>query len=327
MTDNSTTTLASGSEAQLGRVEAALLASVVTDDPLLTEMASHLISAGGKRLRPLVGMAAGACTHRDVGDEFDDRIVRGAVAVELVHLGSLYHDDVIDEAEIRRQTDSVNARWGNLRAILAGDFLLARASEIAASLSTEIAGLLAATIAHLCEGEVGELRTAFDPDRSEDEYFSSIGGKTASLFRAAARIGALTSEQPREAVDALGEFGWAYGMAFQIVDDILDLTASEAQLGKPVGHDLVEGVYTLPVLHALGTDRGDELRSLLGDEIGGADLARARRLIVDAGGIVTATGAVNDWLSQAEKALSVVAGSPGAADLTHLTERLRTSLS
>jgi heptaprenyl diphosphate synthase len=194
------------------------------------------------------------------GSAVSDDVVHGGVAVELVHLGSLYHDDVIDEAPTRRTVESVNARWGNLTAILAGDFLLARASEIAASLGTEVAGLLAATIGRLCEGEVGELKTAYNVDRTEVAYFAAIEGKTAALFATACRIGALVGSLPRPQVDALTEFGLGYGMAFQIVDDVLDVTATEAELGKPVGHDLVEGVYTLPVLRALAAS-DSELRS------------------------------------------------------------------
>ena len=173
------------------------------------------------------------------------------MSVELVHLGSLYHDDVMDEADTRRSVESVNARWGNLQAILAGDFLLARASEIAASLGTEVAGLLAATIGRLCEGQIGELRRTYNAARTEAEYLESIDGKTASLFSTAARIGALVGGLDRPDVEALTSFGHAFGMAFQIVDDVLDLTATEAQLGKPAGHDLVEGVYTLPVIRTL----------------------------------------------------------------------------
>src|SRR5256885_3875071 len=139
-------------------VEDALREAVRSDDAYLTEIASHLILAGGKRVRPLFAIASAAAAGSAVSDD----VIRGGVAAELVHLGSLYHDDVIDEAPTRRTVESVNARWGNLTAILAGDFLLARASEIAASLRTEVAGLLAATIGRLCEGEVGELRTAYD---------------------------------------------------------------------------------------------------------------------------------------------------------------------
>src|SRR4051794_9634745 len=159
----------------------------------------------------------------------------GAVAVELVHLGSLYHDDVRDEARTRRTVESVNARWGNLQAILAGDFLLARASEIAASLGTEVAKLLAATISRLCEGQILELQHTYNLERSETAYLSSIAGKTAALYSTACRIGSIVAELPREEVEALTAFGHAYGMAFQVVDDILDLVASDEQLGKPAG--------------------------------------------------------------------------------------------
>ncbi len=260
------------------RVEDELLAAVQTTDALLTEMASHLIRAGGKRQRPAFAVAAGACAAGEPGPVPRD-VVLGGVSVELVHLGSLYHDDVIDEAVTRRTVESVNARWGNLRAILAGDFLLAKASEIAASLGTEVAGLLAATIGRLCEGEVRELEAAYDVSRTEDAYLLSIDGKTASLFSAAARIGGIVAGLPREHIDALTTFGTAYGTAFQIVDDILDVVATDEQLGKPAGHDLVEGVYTLPVLRALAGPEGDELRTLLGKPIEGADVERARQLV------------------------------------------------
>src|SRR4249919_15278 len=138
--------------ADLGRVEQALREAVVSDNAFLTEIASHLILAGGKRLRPALAIAAASVTSADAGPVSQD-VIMGAAAVELVQVGSLYHDDVIDEAQTRRTVDSVNARWGNLKAILAGDFLLAKASEIAASLGTEVAALLAATIARLCQGQ------------------------------------------------------------------------------------------------------------------------------------------------------------------------------
>ena len=156
----------------LDRIEGALRSSVETDDADLTDIASHLIRAGGKRLRPVCTVVAA----RTSGQVTTDEIVLGGVAVELVHLGSLYHDDVMDEADTRRGIESVNARWGNLTAILAGDFLLARASEIAASLGTEVAALLARTIGRLCQGEVAQLRHAFDAGRTEADYLRSIEG-------------------------------------------------------------------------------------------------------------------------------------------------------
>ena len=216
----------------LDRVETALRASVETDDADLTEIASHLILAGGKRLRPACTVAAA----RTAGALTSDDVVLGGVAVELVHLGSLYHDDVMDEADTRRGIESVNARWGNLKAILAGDFLLARASEIAASLGTEVAGLLARTIGQLCEGEVAQLRHAFDrePHRGRPTSARSTA-RRRRCSRPRAASAASSADLPRPTVDALTECGQAFGMAFQIVDDVLDLTATEAELGKPAG--------------------------------------------------------------------------------------------
>jgi len=282
------------------RVEAELRASVRADDAFLTEVSSHLIVAGGKRVRPMFAVASAAAAAAEPLVSND--AVRGGVAVELVHLGSLYHDDVIDEAVTRRTVESVNARWGNLTAILAGDFLLAKASEIAASLGTEVAGLLAATIGRLCEGEVGELRSAFDVERTEVAYLESIKGKTAALFATACRIGALVGGLPRSDVDALTDYGEAYGIAFQIVDDVLDVIASDAELGKPAGHDLVEGVYTLPVLRALDTQGA--LREQLGRPLDGRQLDEALSAVRADGAVDAALDTAREYAQHAVTALS-----------------------
>ena len=153
---------------------------------------------------------------------------------------------MIDEAETRRGVPSVNARWSNIVAILAGDYLLAQASSLAASLGADVAGLLAATIGELCRGQVLELQYLFDADRTEESYFSAIEGKTASLMATACRIGGMVSDVSADTLDALTQFGHHLGMCFQIVDDVLDVTGTEAELGKPAGNDVHEGVYTLP---------------------------------------------------------------------------------
>ena len=188
-----------------------------------------------------------------------DDAVTGGAAVELVHLGSLYHDDVIDEAETRRGVPSVNARWSNIVAILAGDYLLAQASSLAASLGADVAALLAATIGELCRGQVLELQYLFDTDRTEDSYLSAIEGKTASLMATACRVGGMVSNVSADTLDALTQFGQHLGMCFQVVDDVLDVTQTEAELGKPVGNDVHEGVYTLPVIYALQSPIAAEL--------------------------------------------------------------------
>jgi heptaprenyl diphosphate synthase len=284
----------------VARVELALRDAVRTPDDLLSEMASHLILAGGKRLRPLMALVGA----RAGGREVTAHVIQGGVAVELVHLGSLYHDDVIDEADMRRTVPSVNARWGNLRAILSGDFLLARASELAAALGAEVAGLLGATIARLCEGEIGQLRWAYNPDRPVGEYMMAIDGKTASLFAASCRIGGLVADLPRETIDALTAYGRAFGMVFQVVDDLLDVTASEAQLGKPAGHDLVEGVYNLPVIETLaaGGPAADELRDLLGHPIEGAELDKALGIIRSGPGVIAAERTARRYADEARNA-------------------------
>jgi heptaprenyl diphosphate synthase len=294
-------------------------ASVKAGDPFLTEVASHLITAGGKRIRPAltvaVGRLAGDGTGKGGAGPVSEDVIMGAVAVELVHLGSLYHDDVMDEARTRRNVDSVNARWGNLVAILAGDFLLARASEIAASLGTEVAGLLAATIGQLCEGQVRELAQTFDVARDEESYLASIRGKTASLMSTACRVGAITAGLSREGIDAVTVFGEKVGMVFQIVDDILDVVSNDEDLGKPAGKDMMEGVYTLPVIRALATESnasgsGDDLRKLLGNPLTVGEVEEARALVRADGAVGAAIDVAREFAALATEALDAEALVP-----------------
>jgi heptaprenyl diphosphate synthase len=234
-----------------------------------------------------------------------------------VQTGSLYHDDVIDESYSRRGVETVNAKWGNLQAILAGDFLLARASEIAASLGAEIAGLLGNTIARLCEGEIEQLRHTYNSARPEASYLSSIGGKTAALFATAARIGGIVAGFPATDVDALTTFGHAYGMVFQIVDDILDITSTEELQGKPVGHDMVEGVYTLPVLRTLqaGGVAAAELLALLGRPLESAERDKALEIVRVNDGVASARATASEWADRAVQSLARLPESPAAAAL------------
>lgn len=302
-------------EEDLGRVESALARAVSAEDPFLTEVAGHLVRAGGKRLRPAMVLAAAAAC----GAPVTDQVVAGAVSVELVHLGSLYHDDVIDAAGERRGVSSVNARWGNLVAILAGDFLLAKASEIAASLGTEVAGLLARTIGQLCRGEVSQLEFAFNPDRPEAAYLRAIEGKTASLMATSSRVGALVSEVPPDWTQALTEFGRSFGMAFQIWDDIRDLVSTEEALGKPAGHDMVEGTYTLPVLRALALPEvGDELRALLGGPIDDPTRDKARDLILTTPAVAASVREARGWADRAADALVPLRGGPAHSEVDAL---------
>ncbi len=291
------------------RIELALRSAVTTGDDYLTELASHLILAGGKRLRPVMAVAVALTEHDHVSDD----VVLGGVSVELVQVGSLYHDDVMDEAEMRRGVSSVNAKWGNLTAILSGDFLLSKASEIAADLGVEVAKLLAQTIGRLCEGQILELRNAFNSARTVDSYMASINGKTASLFSASARIGAIVAGLSRDRIDAATAIGDAFGMAFQIVDDVLDLTATDEELGKPAGHDLVEGVYSLPVLRTIanGGAAGTELASLLGGPIEGDAHQRALEIVRSGPGVAQALVVAREYAETASKAAAQL--EPSAA--------------
>ena len=245
---------------RLDLVERELEKSVhVESSGLLTETSSYLIAAGGKRFRAMLVLLAGY-----FGDPTHPRLIPGSVAIELVHLATLYHDDVIDEADARRGAPSANVRWDNTVAILTGDFLFARASEISTDLGTDVCRLLARTIAVLCDGQIREVDSSAKVDQPESNYLEIIRRKTASLIGTSCRLGGMLSDATPEDTDTLEEFGGALGMAFQLSDDIMDITASQMELGKEPGSDMRMGVYTAPVLHALANgQRREELARLL----------------------------------------------------------------
>lgn len=297
-----------GLDESLAEVEGALRSAVESPEPFLSEVAAHLVDAGGKRLRPALVVAAARSTDRVMGLS----VVQGAVSVELVHMGSLYHDDVIDEAGSRRGAPSVNARWGNLVAILTGDYLLATASEIAARLGTEVVSVLAGTISRLCQGELAQLRYAFSTARPVGAYLDAIACKTASLLSACTRIGALMAGSSPEEVEALTRFGHAFGMAFQIWDDVRDLVCTEAELGKPAGHDIGEGTYTLPVLLALSDpEAGPELAGLLGlGALAGPELDKARDIILATDAVKGSIEHARHWADEAAAAIASMPALP-----------------
>lgn len=294
-------------EDDLVRLEALLAESVIFGDAYLDSVTTHLIYAGGKRLRPLLAVASATSGERDATR--DDLL--GGVALELLHLASLYHDDVMDEAEIRRSVESVNARYGNLIAIVAGDYLMARSAGIAAELGAEFAILMARTLAWLTRGQVSEVRTAYNLERTQADYFEAIEGKTASLMSTSCRYGAMTAGHSKEETEALAEFGRCFGMVYQLRDDIMDLTATDNQLGKPAGQDLAEGIYNLPTLFALEDAKvSDELRTLLGKPLDDAERETARKLVVATDGVERTVQAAQSFLAQAHESLAVI---PSAA--------------
>jgi heptaprenyl diphosphate synthase len=306
-------------EADLARLETLLAESVIFGDPYLDSVTTHLIYAGGKRLRPMLAVASATSGARPATQED----LLGGVALELMHLASLYHDDVMDEAEVRRNVDSVNARYGNLIAIVAGDYLMARSAAIAADLGTDVAGLLARTLAWLTRGQVSEVRTAFSVERTEADYYGAIEGKTASLMASSCRVGALTAHLSSEETEALTEFGRCFGMIYQLRDDVLDIIATDNQLGKPAGQDLAEGIYNLPTLFALRDPNvGDQLRSVLGQVLDDEDRERARKLVVATDGIGRTIVAAERFLAQAHVALAEVPNDALREGFSSLIESL-----
>ena len=288
--------------ARVERVERRLIEVSTADDAFLTKISQHLITAGGKRFRPLVAQLGA-----ELGPNLDERAIDAGAAVELIHIGSLYHDDVIDEAETRRGAVSVNANWTNTIAILAGDFLMARASELAAeTLGLEAVKLLARTYAELVEGQTLELQLTDDLTHSPDEYYRVIGGKTASLIRTSARLGAMASDVDELAIDAVSTATWELGMVFQMTDDALDLVATEDVLGKPAGSDIHQGVYTLPVIQALTGSDGDQIRTLLTPDRPFADDTVTQ--VIE---LVRAGGHVDTTLDECEQRLAVAGEAIG----------------
>ena len=304
---------------RLDDVERALEKAVRAESEMLAETASYLLASGGKRFRPMLVLLSGY-----FGDPTDPRLVPGSVAIELVHAATLYHDDVIDEAESRHGVASVNARWDNTVAILTGDYLFARASEISTDLGTDVCALLARTIATLCDGQIREVQAAGRVDQTGDAYMEIIRRKTGALISTSCRLGGMLSDAAPEHVDVLEEFGEALGMAFQLSDDVMDVTASHHELGKEPGVDMKEGVYTLPVLAALGDGRhATELADLLSaGPPQGERLARALEIVREDATLSLARAAVAAEVVRAETLANRLPDGPARSALVALARFL-----
>ena len=256
--------LAADLDSALIDVEARLREAVKSDYPFVTETSRHLVDAGGKRFRPLLVLLAAHC-----GDATEPRVREAAVVVELTHLATLYHDDVMDEAPRRRGTESANHRWDNTVAILTGDFLFAKASDILADLGPEAVRIQARTFERLCTGQIRETVGPQPGEDPVDHHLQVLADKTASLIATSGRFGAMMSGASDDVVEIMAQFGERIGVAFQLADDLLDIDSDSEVSGKTAGTDLREGIRTLPVLLALaGDDPADaRLRELLADAI------------------------------------------------------------
>jgi len=303
----------------LARVEESLAATAHPDDDLLTEASRHLIAAGGKRFRAMLVLLAA-----QFGDPRDPRVIQAAVAIELTHLATLFHDDVMDEALLRRGHPSVNSRWNNSVAILTGDFLFAQASQILAGLGPQAVKIQAETFTRLVTGQMAETvgpRPGQDP---LDFYMHVITEKTGSLIAASGRFGALFSGAPAEVADRIAAACEQIGVAWQLSDDVIDIASDSSQSGKTPGTDLRQGVRTLPVLYALRSmtksgpaqSPGDARLRWLLDEADLTDealLTEALTLLRGHHAMKESRADVLNWVHEARVSIEALPGGPARA--------------
>ena len=288
----------------MARVDALIRRRLASDVVLVNQIGEHIVGAGGKRLRPVLVLLAA----RAAGYDGDDHIQSAAI-VEFIHTATLLHDDVVDESGQRRGRPTANALWGNAASVLVGDFLYSRAFELMVELDRmRIMQVLAETTNRIAEGEVLQLLHLNNPDTDERAYLDVIERKTAVLFAAAARLGAILAGWPREREDALARYGSALGMAFQIADDVLDYVADAATLGKNLGDDLAEGKATLPLIRALASaapERAAEIR----DAIAHGELAALPGIVAairESGAIESSRELARRYVADAKRELDCV---------------------
>ncbi len=302
----------------LDAVEDRLREVVASSHPMLAESSSHLARAGGKRVRPVLALLAAS-----LGDAAAPAVLDAAVVVELTHLATLYHDDVMDEAVVRRGAPSANARWTNTVAILTGDYLFARASDLTADLGTQATHIQSRTFARLVEGQIAETAGPRPGQDAVEHHLQVIVDKTASLLATSARLGALMAGASAADVDAVAEFGEVFGIAFQLSDDLIDITSDARDSGKTPGTDLREGVHTLPVLLVLADDDppSRRLRELLADDLTDDDrLDEALRLLRAHPAMGTARSRLMGYVGQARAVAARLPAGPTRDALLGLTD-------
>ncbi|WP_425552379.1 polyprenyl synthetase family protein [Dactylosporangium maewongense] len=302
-------------------VETVLIDSVDSANPLVTEAARHLVNAGGKRFRPLlVALAA------HFGDPSSRDVVMAGAVVELTHLATLYHDDVMDEADVRRGAPSANSRWGNSLAILIGDYLFARAAACATELGLEAVKIQSSTFSRLVHGQVAETAGPMHGEDAISHYLRVISQKTGSLISTSARFGGMFGGCSEEEIEALATFAETFGIAFQLSDDLIDIASESTQSGKTPGTDLREGVPTLPVLYALASGDGDaasiRLREILsaGPVTDDALHAEALGLLRESAALKQARETVRGYADRARASLAPLPHVPARAALESLCD-------
>lgn len=308
--------------ATLAEMEAIIRVAVTSPDPLVSQAARHLADAGGKRFRPLL-----VALSAQFGDPKAPEVALAGAVVELTHLATLYHDDVMDEAAMRRGAPSANARWGNSVAILIGDYLFARAADYASELGIDAVRIQSKTFSRLVHGQIAETVGPGPTDDKIDHYLGVVVQKTGSLIAASTRMGAMFAGAPSDQVDQLAAYGETIGIAFQLSDDLLDITSDRSQSGKTPGTDLREGVLTLPVLYAMAADDGDgacarRLREILaGGAVTDDDLhAEALALLRASSAMKRARQTVQSYAEQARMALAGLPAVPARSALACLCD-------
>ena len=284
----------------LEKLEEILLEVVSSPVPLITEIGTHLVKAGGKRLRPALYFLANCKVART------KNIMDLAVALELIHMATLVHDDVVDKAATRRGIITANAKWGNQISVLTGDYLFSKAfSLVAQNPNSRIMSVLTDLICAMSEGEIIQNQEIFVPEMEESVYFTKIAKKTADFIAASCELGAIMAELSTDEVEALRQYGYCIGMAFQITDDILDITATTEKMGKPVGNDLLQGIVTLPTIYAMNNSVDkDELKQIVATQnMTKEQLARGLSIINETAAIKYSYQVVDDYLTQARNVL------------------------
>lgn len=306
----------------VGRIEQLMDTELRSADEIMTESLTHLFKAGGKRFRPLFTVLSA-----QLGPDPDaaDVTIAGAV-IELVHLATLYHDDVMDEAEVRRGTPTANVRWGNNVAILAGDYLFATASRLVSRLGPEAVRLIAETFAQLVTGQMRETRGLTGAAEGADpieHYLKVVYEKTACLIAAAGRFGAMFSGADPEQVERLSRLGGIVGTAFQISDDIIDIDSDSHESGKLPGTDVREGVHTLPMVYAMrepGLEAARLRELLVGPIDDDAAVAEALTLLRASAGMAKAKQSLREYAAQAHAELALLPDVPGRHALQTLVD-------
>ena len=310
---------------EMQRFEQRLDECLHSDVLTVHEVARYMATLKGKRLRPALVLLCARATGL-WRDDLVGTVVDAGVGVEMVHATTLIHDDVVDDAPTRRGMESVNARWANQIAVLMGDFLLARALCMLVSLGNQDALMtVARATERLSQGEIHELQIGRQADASEASYFAMVSDKTASLIAASAKIGPLLVGAPGEVVEAMARYGESLGLAFQIADDVLDFTGDPAALGKPVGHDLREGKFTLPLIKALSSapvaQRDGVMDLLRATGKSETDWSSIVAFVYEHKGLEAAGDTAREYARRAESCLEVLAPSP-YRDALHTTVRL-----